>query len=273
MLQFSVNEQRCTQCQLCAKDCPALIIDASGIPLISAENEAKCYRCGHCLAICPTGAIAILGYNAEQSAPLAGNLPTAEQMETLIKGRRSVRHYLDANLPKQEIDDLLQVAWHAPTGHNTQEVHFTVIDDKDALARFRDKVYDGLEARIQREGLPVNRAFFADFVRLWREKNVDVLFRGAPHLVVASSPQMPTTPAYDCLIALSYFELYAQTKGIGTVWNGLLSWAINELVPGLTHELGIPQGHQFGYAMVFGPPAIHYARTINRGPAKVAFYR
>jgi hypothetical protein len=75
------------------------------------------------------------------------------------------------------------------------------------------------------------------------------------------------------LIALSYFELYAQTKGIGTVWNGLLSWAINELVPGLTHELGIPQGHQFGYAMVFGPPAIHYARTINRGPAKVAFYR
>lgn len=274
MLQFEVNRQLCTGCGFCAQDCPMLVITMNGgFPEITPDKEEGCLRCQHCLAICPTAALSIMGRTPEQGTILTGNLPTAVQMETLIKGRRSVRKYRDENLEPELIKDLLDVSSHAPTGHNVQQVLYTLIDDKQAMARFREKVYSGLAQLVKDNRLPENRAFFADFVNLWQEKGVDVVFRGAPHLVVATAPQNTATPLYDCLIALTYFELYADTKGVGTVWNGLSNWAINDLVPGLRDELGIPAEHQFGYAISFGPAAVKYQRTIERGAAKTNFYR
>jgi len=67
----------------------------------------------------------------------------------------------------------------------------------------------------------------------------------------------------DCLIALSYFELFAQSLNVGTVWNGLAKWAINDLVPETRQRLGIPDGHQIGYVMSFGKPAVQYSRTVQ----------
>lgn len=274
MLQFEINQQLCNGCGLCVGDCPVKVIDMeNGYPNIAADKQEKCLRCQHCLAICPEAALSILGRHPGQSQPLPGNMPSSQQLETLIKGRRSVRKYRDENLDPQLLQQLLDVSWHAPTGHNVQQVLYSVIDDKDALARFREKVYTGLAALVEQDALPQNRAFFADFVRLWQEKGVDVLFRGAPHLIVATAPSNVATPAYDCLIALSYFELYAATKGVGTVWNGLLNWAINDLVPSLRDELAIPADHQFGYVISFGPAAITYRRTIERGTANTNVYR
>lgn len=110
----------------------------------------------------------------------------------------------------------------------------------------------------------------ADLVQLWEEKGVDTLFRGAPHLLVASVPKDVPSPLPDCLIALSYFELYAQASGVGTVWDGLAKWAINDLVPETRRRLGIPDDHLIGYCMAFGRPAVHYARTVQHGPALIS---
>jgi len=78
-----------------------------------------------------------------------------------------------------------------------------------------------------------------------------------------------SSPMPDCLIALSYFELFAQANGVGTVWNGLAKWAINDLVPEARHLLGIPDDHLTGYVMAFGKPAVHYHRTVQHGPAVI----
>jgi nitroreductase len=190
-------------------------------------------------------------------------------METLIRGRRSVRHYLDENLDPALIRLALDVAWQAPTGINMRQVQFSVIDDKESLAVFRDETYRGLEELIARGQLPDEKAFFAGFVRAWKEKGVDVLFRGAPHLLVASAPKGGPSPFPDCVIALSYFELFAQSLDIGTVWNGLVTWAINDLVPKLRNRLNIPDDHLVGYVMAFGKPAVQYQRTIEKGKANM----
>lgn len=270
MLKFEVRQEKCIQCGLCAKDCPVNIIDLeTGYPRIEADKEQTCIKCQHCLAICPTAALSILGKRPEQSQPINGQLPDPGQMEILIKGRRSVRHYQDENLDPALIKRLLDVAWQAPTGVNMRQVHFSVIDDKENLAVFRDEVYQGLAELIESGQLPGDKAFFAGFVRVWKEKKVDVLFRGAPHLVVASAPKGGPSPFPDCIIALAYFDLFAQSLGIGTVWNGLVKWAINDLVPVLRSRLNIPQDHLVGYAMAFGKPAVRYPRTIDKGSAKV----
>lgn len=270
MLDFIVNQQSCTKCGQCVADCPARIITMEGGgPVIAPEKEASCYKCQHCFAICPTGAISIFGLKPENSRPLAGNYPDAGQLEILIKGRRSVRRYKEENLAPELLQHLLEVAWHAPTGVNSRQVLFTVVDDREKLARLRAGVMDGLVRLVQEQGLPAGREYFANFIRMWEEEKIDVIFRGAPHLLIASAPQNVPTPLPDCMIALAYFELFAQANGVGTVWNGLAKWAINDLVPSTRRTLGIPDDHLIGYVMAFGKPAVHYPRTVQHGPALI----
>ena len=117
--------------------------------------------------------------------------------------------------------------------------------------------------------LPKERAFFAEFVRLWQENEVDALFLGAPHFLVASAPRTCTSPVPDCLIALSYFELFAQSLGVGTLWAGLAKWAIDDILPELRERLNIPRDHVIGFTMIFGKPAVQYQRTVEYGAANV----
>ena len=271
MLDFEINKMNCTRCGQCVADCPARIISLSedGYPAIVSEKKGSCYKCQHCLAICPTGSVSILGIDPAGSSILAGGYPNPDELETLIKGRRSVRRYKDENLDPALFQKLLDVAWHAPTGVNSRQVRFTVLDSKEKVAQVRDKVMAGLKKLIKEDALPKKMESYANFVRIWDDHNIDIIFRGAPHLVIASAPMTVPTPEPDCLIALSYFELFAQANGVGTVWNGLAKWAINDLLPETRHFLGIPDDHLFGYAMVFGYPDVHFTRTVQHSPALI----
>lgn len=270
MLDFTVESERCTRCGECSADCPARIIAMQdGLPVVSSDREALCYRCQHCLAVCPTGAISILGVRPTECRPLAGVFPEPARLEGLIRGRRSVRRYKPENLEPELMQHLLDVAWQAPTGKNERSVLFTVIDDRDKLARFRREVMDGLAAMVREERLPPGMEFFGGFVTLWEKKGVDILFRDAPHLLIASAPSYGASPVPDCLIALTCFDLFAQANGVGTVWNGLTKWAVFDLLPGLRKRLGIPEDHAIGYCMSFGRPAVRYSRTVQHGPAAV----
>ena len=66
MIQFQIDEERCTQCGECAEVCPASVISMNDYPEIT--NEEGCYRCQHCLAVCPTGAVSVLGIDYDNGA-------------------------------------------------------------------------------------------------------------------------------------------------------------------------------------------------------------
>ncbi len=265
MLQFKIDDKKCVACGKCAEDCPARIINMeTGRPKIADEDQDSCLKCQHCLAICPTAALSILGKRPEDSQAITGNVIDAKQLEILMRGRRSVRRYVDENLDAGTMKRLLDTAANAPTGVNSRQVHFTVVDDRLVMRKVRVETMKCLSA-IAREGkFPERLAFFAEFVKLWEEKGVDIIFRGAPHMIITSAPAECPTPETDCIIALTYFELFAQSMGLGTVWNGIAKWAINDLVPGMKAALGIPAGNNIGYIMVFGKPAVKYMRTVQR---------
>ncbi|NTV14426.1 MAG: 4Fe-4S binding protein [Desulfobulbaceae bacterium] len=268
MIQFRIDEERCIQCGECVADCPAGIIIMDGYPKIT--EAARCYRCQHCLAVCPTGAVSVLGKDPEASTKLSGNLPDPGQLATLIMGRRAVRRYLDRDLPPALIDELLEVACHAPTGVNSQAVLFTVLREAKIMARLRAEVMSGLTALQESNRLP--EGFVGQYmgmaVKAWHEEGRDLIFRGAPHLLLTSAPKNSPCPVQDTHIALTTFQLIAHARGVGTVWDGLFMMALS-LLPELTKRLGIPEDHLLGYAMVFGEPAVEYQRTVQRGPALV----
>jgi nitroreductase/NAD-dependent dihydropyrimidine dehydrogenase PreA subunit len=270
MLDFHVNNKTCTSCGLCVVDCPAAIIKLDGnMPVIAAEDEVKCYQCQHCLAVCPTGAVSILGVDPAATTSLAGKFPLPDAMEALIKGRRTVRFYKDEDLDPALIDRLLDVTGHAPTGKNARQVRLTVIDTRKAMHLFRAKMMAALRKAVDAGRILPERAAFSYIVERWESAGLDIVFRGAPHLLVASAPRTCPTPEADCFIALSYFELMAQSLGLGTVWAGLVTWAINGIAPELRGDLRIPGDHVLVYAMMFGRPAVKYQRTVQRKPAVI----
>jgi nitroreductase/NAD-dependent dihydropyrimidine dehydrogenase PreA subunit len=267
MLQFTIDESRCTRCHACADDCPVNIITLQdGWPTIPQARQASCLKCFHCLAVCPTAALSILGRNPDASTPLRGAFPHATQMETLLKGRRSVRRYRDENLDQKLIDRLLGAGWHGASGHNARQVRLTVIDEREVLQRLRSDLLARIAELAARNDLPQELAYYATFPRAWERNGRDVIFRGAPHLVIASADAHCTAPLVDSVIALTGFELMAQSMGIGTLWNALAKWSFEQIMPELPARLGVPKEHRIGYVMSFGKPAVVYQRTVQHRP-------
>ena len=180
-----------------------------------------------------------------------------------------MRNYRDENIDSSVIEKLLEVAGHAPSGHNDRELLYTLVDDKGVVYDLRDEAFAGLEKLIKEDKLPEGMEMFVDIMKAWKTSGTDILFRGAPHLLIVSALKESASPLHDSIIALTTFELYAQSLGVGTIWNGLATLTLSELVPSLKKRLGIPEDHQIGYAMGFGYPAIQYERTVNRGKPRV----
>jgi nitroreductase len=150
-----------------------------------------------------------------------------------------------------------------PTGENGNSVRFTVVDDIDTMNKLREITYTAIIEAGEAGKVPEDLSFIYEFARLWKKDGVDEVFRGAPHLVIASAPEDCPSPKEDTMIALSYFELLAVADGLGTLWDGMFKLTLEFIAPQLRKTFGIPDNHLVGYSMIFGKPAVKYARAIQ----------
>ncbi len=262
---FSVDSATCTACGACAKDCPAGIIEIKDkCATIAPENDAECLGCQHCLAICPAGAVSVAGCRPEHSPAIKPFDPAS--LDNLIRARRSVRRFAPGGVSQETFHRILDAVANAPTGVNIRHRRFTAILDPKVMDEFRDRVAKTVVADAGR--LPEETAWMADMAKSWVERGVDEICRGAPHLLVVSAGPEGACKVPDCLIALSYFDLYAQANGIGTTWCGIVDTVLR-VYPEIRKWLGIPDDHELGYAMLFGPAGVHYARTGQHAPEDV----
>ena len=261
-LTFRVDAEKCIQCDACVMDCPSGILHREGT--VPEAAEGSCLECQHCLAVCPSGAISVFGLKPENSLPLLeGALPSYQQMKTLVRGRRSVRQFLDEDVPPTRIDELLADLAHAPTGCNDRDLTFSLVPDREAMGILREKLLQAIEAK-QASGT-VFDAFIAGAVAAYRNDGRDMLFRGAPHLLIVSPGEKATCGHEDAALALAYFELLAHSADLGTTWCGVIKF-VADLIPETRPMLGLAPNTYF-YAMMFGKPAVSYARTVQRDAA------
>ncbi len=269
MLNFSVDASRCTRCGLCAADCPSRIITQAGddVPAIRPDQEPLCIRCQHCLAICPTGAVSILGKRPEQSLPLsADSFPEFAQMALFLRGRRSVRRYRDADVDRALIRDLLAALANVPTGVNAQKLTFAIIDSRAVMRRLRAEALAALQAAAAAGRIPARFRYLQEAPAAFAERQDDILFRGAPHALIVSAPPDAPCPGEDVVLALAYFDLLAHSARLGTVWWGMLKMIL-ELLPELKPSFGLAPRQRHYYGMLFGIPAVHYPRCVQRDEA------
>jgi nitroreductase len=157
----------------------------------------------------------------------------------------------------------MSVAAYAPTGKNENAVQFSVVDNRNDMAKLRDLAYSRIKLYFEENRLPDSFMYLNNFREVWEAKQIDVIFRDAPHLLITSAPKSGTEPELDCSIASTYFDLLAQSNGIGTLWDGFAKYVFEDVAPELKKEIGIPENHEINAVLLFGKPAVKFARSIQ----------
>jgi nitroreductase len=237
------------------------------LPVMSENSSKYCIHCLHCIAVCPTGALSINGINAAD-CPEKGDLPSPETMANLLRQRRSIRRFKKSELPPEELDALLHILHWTPTGCNDHRLRFFVAGPNE-IAKFKT-ITDRWMKFLIKSGLmgifmPRYRRYFDDILR-----GADAIYRNAPHLIIVMAPKKAPCCVSDQVIALTQFDMMAQSMNIGTCWCGFAEYAFR-LHPGLRKMIGCPRNYRIGAAMLFGRPAVEYHRATE--PEKFVIQR
>lgn len=264
MMNFKVDEDKCINCGLCSSECPVYIIsNKTEFPTIKEGKEGNCLKCQHCLAVCPHEAISIWGKEPENSIDIATKTLDSKDLENLMQTRRSIRKFTKDDLDKDLIHHLISIASYAPTAQNDNSVQFTLVDNKKDMSKLRELTYKSLKKADEEDRIPESKKFLKNFLNAWETKHIDIIFRDAPHLLITSAPKDDTLPQVDSSIAMTYFDLLANSNGIGTLWDGFAKYVFEDVAPEIKKEIKIPENHEVVAVLLFGKPAIEFTRSIQ----------
>ena len=261
-----MTKKKCKRDGICARECPAQIIvlaDKDTFPTLMENGEESCINCGHCVAICPHGAFTLNTMPPAECTKIKRKLlPEAGQIRELLMAKRSIRFYKSRIVAHDLLEDLVDTARYAPTGSNKQQVQWMVFENQAEVNRLASMVIDFARLMLPLTTDETMAKSMGRKIVAW-DKGIDLILRGAPHLIVVHSPaDLPFAEA-DCVNALSYLELYACAKGLGTCWAGYLTAAANFHEP-LAQALDFPKGHKCFGAVMLGYPQYKYTRIPKR---------
>jgi nitroreductase/NAD-dependent dihydropyrimidine dehydrogenase PreA subunit len=273
MSLFTIDQKKCKRDGMCAKECPAQIIvlaDKDAFPTLIDNGEESCINCGHCVAVCPHGAFTLKTMTPAECPKIQRDrIFDAAQIKQLLMSRRSIRFFKDKIVSHSLIEELIDTARYAPTGSNKQQVEWIVFENPKEVNSLASMVIDG--ARLMLPVIPDESMVRKMKRRIaqWDE-GIDPMLHGAPHLIVAHCVADLPFAEVDCVNALSYLELYAHAKGLGTCWAGYLIAAANFHEP-LTQALALPSGNKCYGAVMLGYPQYKYTRIPKRNAPDVTW--
>ena len=271
MAHIIVYQDLCTRCSICAKVCPSGIInsaDEAHLPQVQEIDVPRCLNCGHCEAFCPSKAL-LLDLRPDEKVPLPADAGTIspEDMAFYLKKRRSVRHFTREPVPKEKILEVLDIARYAASGGNGQPVQWLVIHDPEEVKKIAGLTIEWMKNLLNTDH-PMS-GYVPMLISAW-EQGIDVICRGAPHLLFAHIPEDNPIAPTDAIIALTHFDIAAPAFEIGTCWAGFVAAAAMSYEP-LQKELGLPAGRKCAYAMMFGNPQYKVYGIPRRKPLEVTW--
>ncbi len=288
-----IDEEKCTGCGLCTKDC---FVNVLYIENGKAKTKASgCAECGHCYALCPAGAISMPGYETDEkdfddakadAEPKGFGDAEPEGFDDAgfedfgdsgfegfdddvvlraMKSRRSVRHFTDEPVTDDEIMKIIEAGRYSPTAVNAQNVRFTVITGSK-MAEFEHAAVAFLRKSMK---------LAAPFSSSAKSTHIgdDFLFKGAPAAILVTAEKGAVNTMFADVngsIAAAYMEIIAESMGLGVLYSGFTVFAAR-FSPKARKIAGIRMKEKPVICVVIGhpDPAFRYRRVPPRKAALI----
>ncbi len=284
-----IDKEKCVGCGTCVSVCPAAslaVID--GKATVTGELSL---HCDHCAAACPSGAIRVdwvdpdaLGFSTiegHDSWVKHGDFDTAALVQ-LMRSRRSCRNFKADAVARDVLEDLVKIGTTAPSGTNSQMWTFTIVSGRGAVEKLVVEIggfFRKLNALAKNKAARLySKVFMKDKLELyfreyyetvqeavdeWESNGRDLLFHGAPAVIVVGMKPGASCPCEDALMASQNIILAAHAMGLGTCLVGFAVEAMKHAAS-IKEMIGIP-AHENVYAVIaVGVPKEKYKRLTGR---------
>ncbi|MGO8693087.1 MAG: nitroreductase family protein [Rectinemataceae bacterium] len=163
-----------------------------------------------------------------------------------ILERRSVRAFKDEKIRKAELDAIIECGLFAPSANNSQNCHFTVIQNRSVV----DKVNAWVLSEINKDGNPILQ-------KVARDTGANV-FRNAPCVILVSTEKRDSFGAINAAAATQNILLAAESFDIGSCWIGTVGvLAASRNAEDYAGELQIPEGYALQFGITLGYKLSH----------------
>lgn len=268
---ISIDNERCTRCGACARACT--LVRFGRLSGVEAVPREVCMQCGHCVAVCPQGAVLHPEFPAESLTPACP--PSAKAIMGMLQYRRSIRHFADRPVEREQWEALLAAMSQAPSGMNARPVRAVVVTEREKLQAMTTgtsdlfgsllKMLDSPFGRIALRmaigkdglaGLQQNAFKLATICRLVKEGGDPILYH-APGALILHAPKTAVCGRDDCLLAAMAGMLHAPALGLGSCMIGFLLPPFQR-VPALRAMIDLPADHEVHAVLAVGYPSIEY---------------
>jgi nitroreductase/NAD-dependent dihydropyrimidine dehydrogenase PreA subunit len=281
MMQIAVDAELCTRCGACVDLCTGNVFERTS-ERVEAKHVSECWLCGHCVAVCPVDAVRHNAYPLQECPKLdRAIVPSQDGLVAALRERRSTRVFRDQSVPREVVQQLVDVDRWAPSASNGQPVDWLAFDDPERIAALSAQA----PAVLVRTAWPASNAVarFAARLVLGRrtsarllggtasvgrlaqrqERGQDPIFWRAPVVLIAHVPHGSSLGRDDAVYAVSNVMLAAQRFGLGTCQIGYFTFALSRS-RGLRRSLGLPEDRRAQVALIVGYPKYRFRRVLSR---------
>jgi nitroreductase len=171
-----------------------------------------------------------------------------------IMERRSIRKYKPQQITTKELDLILECGLNAPSAMNTQNWHFTVIQNQKLISEMNSRIVKNLP--------PSSVSRFKD--RQGGKEDFS-MFYDAPTLILVSGDAKDSYTDSNCGYAVQNMCLAAQSIGVASIIIGMARLMFTELdADKYAKELKVPVGYRPLYVVCFG-----YADMKSEPPERI----
>lgn len=164
------------------------------------------------------------------------------ELDSCIKGRRSVRCYSNKPVLKEQIEAILEAGVWAPTAMAREPWRFIIIEDEKLI----NYVSDETKVAVQQMMPPLAERY---------KTKEDIICYNARTLILICAekdPQWSTMNLIDSVLATQNMFLKAYELGLGTCYMGFVSLLNSK--PEILKKIGVPENHELLVPFILGHP-------------------
>jgi len=248
----SIDYDKCINCATCTNYCLLdnfKLVDGK----VMVDEGQGCILCMHCAAACPENAIKYNGKDAilSEEMPILHDV-FPDDLKDFLRMRRSYREFDGREVPVELITEALDIASWAPSAKNVHTTRYYILTGQEKIQEIMDIIIRDY----------TEKGYNLDVVKSYKE-GINRVFTKANTVIIAYAKEKSPSPETDTAIALTYAELFLQSRGIGSCWGGYLKRALNDIEELKKYFPG-REGYKYYGCLLVGYPKENYLYIPER---------